>query len=117
MPTYHYICEKCGHEFDCFQSMNDKALRLCPREKCGRKTWGKGRVRREVGMGAGFIFKGAGFYATDYPSATYQKGAKEAAASSAAGDKAKPSAGGNDAAKPAKTDRPAPTKPAGEGAK
>jgi putative FmdB family regulatory protein len=117
MPTYHYICEKCGHEFDYFQSMNDKPLRLCRRENCGQKKWGKGRVRREVGMGAGFLFKGAGFYATDYPSATYQKGAKEAAASSAAGDKAKPSAGGNDAAKPAKTDRPAPTKPAGEGAK
>jgi hypothetical protein len=70
-----------------------------------------------VGAGAGFIFKGAGFYATDYPSATYQKGAKEAAAGSGTGDKAKPSGSGTESAKPAKTDSPAPAKPAGDGAK
>ncbi len=58
MPTYDYECDSCGHRFELFQSMTDEPARTCP--KCG------GGVRRLIGVGAGFIFKGAGFYSTDY---------------------------------------------------
>ncbi len=59
MPTYEYACPKCGHEFEQFQSMRDEPLKKCP--KC-KKTG----VKRLVGGGAGLIFKGTGFYITDY---------------------------------------------------
>lgn len=58
MPTYGYECTQCGHSFDFFQKMSDEPLNKCP--KCNNK------VRRLIGSGAGIIFKGAGFYATDY---------------------------------------------------
>ena len=58
MPTYEYKCLKCSHRFEKFQSMLDKPLARCP--KC------KGKVQRQFGAGAGIIFKGSGFYATDY---------------------------------------------------
>lgn len=58
MPTYEYECEKCGRHFDMFQSMTEDPVKSCP--KC------KGKVYRLLGAGAGFIFKGAGFYANDY---------------------------------------------------
>ena len=77
MPTYHYVCEKCGHEFEHFQSMSDPPLRACPKEKCGRKRWGKGRVKRVLSGGAGLIFKGSGFYVTDYRSEGYKQAAKK----------------------------------------
>ena len=59
MPTYDYRCDACGHEFDAFQSITDGALRKCP--KCGKQ-----KLRRLIGAGAGIIFKGSGFYETDY---------------------------------------------------
>lgn len=59
MPTYEYSCPKCGHTFEQFQSMNDEPLKKCP--KC-KKTG----VKRLIGGGAGLIFKGSGFYITDY---------------------------------------------------
>ena len=77
MPTYEYACAKCGHEFEKFQSMNDKALTTCPKDLCGRKRWGKGRVKRAMGAGAGLIFKGSGFYITDNRSENYKSGAKK----------------------------------------
>lgn len=58
MPTYEYECTKCGYTFERFQNINDKHLTKCP--KCSKK------VKRLIGMGAGIIFKGTGFYATDY---------------------------------------------------
>lgn len=58
MPTYEYECSRCGHRFEAFQKMSDKHLDKCP--KCGQ------RLRRIIGSGAGVIFKGKGFYATDY---------------------------------------------------
>ncbi len=58
MPTYEYKCDKCGNDFDEFQSMTDAPLTKCP--KCG------GPVHRLIGTGAGLIFKGSGFYLTDY---------------------------------------------------
>lgn len=59
MPTYEYACTKCNHELEAFQSMNDAPLKKCP--ACGRSA-----LRRKIGGGAGLIFKGTGFYITDY---------------------------------------------------
>ena len=53
MPTYDYICQKCGHTFEKFQSMKDDALTVCPEELCQQKKWGKGEVKRAIGAGAG----------------------------------------------------------------
>src|SRR5690242_5693954 len=61
MPTYEYACPKCGHQFEQFQSMRDEPLKKCP--KCGKTG-----LKRLVGGGAGLIFKGTGFYITDYKS-------------------------------------------------
>jgi putative FmdB family regulatory protein len=73
MPTYEYQCEKCRKGFELYQSMKDDALTTCPKEQCRMKTWGKGKVKREIGTGAGLIFKGSGFYITDYRSEGYKK--------------------------------------------
>jgi len=59
MPTYDYVCTKCGHEMEVFQPMKDAPLKLCP--ACKRRA-----LKRMVGGGAGLIFKGTGFYITDY---------------------------------------------------
>jgi putative FmdB family regulatory protein len=77
MPTYEYVCEKCEHKFDHFQSIKDEPVKVCPQEKCGMKKWGKGKVRRAIGAGAGLIFKGSGFYITDYRSENYKQAAKK----------------------------------------
>jgi putative FmdB family regulatory protein len=77
MPTYQYACSKCGHEFELFQSMKDSAIEICPVEKCGQRRWGRGKVQRQVGTGAGIIFKGSGFYITDYRSEAYKSAAKK----------------------------------------
>ena len=69
MPTYDYECQKCRHGFELFQKMSDKPGGVCP--KCGSK-----RVKRQIGTGAGMIFKGSGFYITDYRSEGYKKAAK-----------------------------------------
>jgi putative FmdB family regulatory protein len=82
MPTYEYVCEKCQHQFDLFQSIKDQPLTVCPKEKCGQKQWGKGKVKRLIGAGAGLIFKGSGFYITDYRSKNYKEAAKKDSASS-----------------------------------
>jgi len=77
MPTYEYICSKCGHTFETTQSIKAKPLEICPKELCAKKTWGKGKVKRAVGGGAGLIFKGSGFYITDYRSDKYKAAAKK----------------------------------------
>lgn len=69
MPTYEYRCDACGHEFEEFQSIMAGALRKCPR--CG-----KSKLKRLIGTGAGVIFKGSGFYETDYRSESYKSAAK-----------------------------------------
>jgi len=108
MPTYEYACPKCGHEFEQFQSMRDEPLKKCP--KC-KKTG----VKRLVGGGAGLIFKGSGFYITDYKNkgAGKKEGgeskpadAKPAAESKPAGDsksssESKPSSSSGGSTKPA----------------
>ena len=82
MPTYEYVCSKCDHHFEKFQSIKDDALKVCPKELCGLKKWGKGRVKRAISAGAGIIFKGSGFYETDYRSENYKAGAKKESSSS-----------------------------------
>jgi len=64
MPTYQYHCDDCGHEFEEFQSMTEDPILVCPR--C------LGKPRRLISGGAGLLFKGSGFYATDYRSARYK---------------------------------------------
>jgi len=70
MPNYDYECTACGHKFEAFQQMNDKVLTKCP--KCSKK------VKRLIGGGAGLIFKGSGFYATDYKKKSSSSGAPHA---------------------------------------
>lgn len=77
MPTYEYSCQKCGHAFECVQSMSAPAHTVCPKELCPQKKWGKGAVKRGVGGGTGLIFKGSGFYITDYRSEGYKSAAKK----------------------------------------
>ena len=79
MPTYEYACEKCGHEFEASQSMSAAPLKTCPRDVCPQKKWGRGLVKKKISLGAGLIFKGSGFYITDYRSDNYQQSAKKAA--------------------------------------
>jgi putative FmdB family regulatory protein len=81
MPTYEYACSKCGHHFEQFQSMRDEPLRKCP--KCHKLA-----LKRLIGGGAGLIFKGSGFYITDYKN----KGMASAAASESGTKAEKPAA-------------------------
>src|SRR6185312_9040676 len=83
MPTYEYVCLKCDHTFEKVQSMSENSLTTCPKELCGMKKWGKGKVKRAIGAGAGLIFKGSGFYITDYRSENYKAGAKKDSAPAA----------------------------------
>ena len=88
MPTYEYSCEKCAGTFEIVQSMRDAMLKECPKELCRQKKWGHGKVKRLIGRGAGLIFKGSGFYSTDYRSDSYREGAKkDAPAAPATADK------------------------------
>ena len=88
MPTYEYSCQKCGQNFEVFQSMRDEPFRECPKELCRLPKWGHGKVKRLLGTGAGLIFKGSGFYTTDYRSDSYKEAAKkESPATSAGGEK------------------------------
>jgi len=114
MPTYDYRCNACGHEFEHFQSMSSPVLRKCP--KCG-----KTKLERLIGAGGGLLFKGSGFYITDYRPSSYHDAAKKDASPST-GD-SKPESGKTDSGKPAsgstsekggaKPSTPAPSKGAG----
>ncbi|MBX7168521.1 MAG: zinc ribbon domain-containing protein [Pirellulales bacterium] len=68
MPTYDYECDACGHRFELFQSIKDEPQKKCPACK-------KNKLRRLFGTGAAIVFKGSGFYQTDYRSESYKKGA------------------------------------------
>jgi putative FmdB family regulatory protein len=83
MPTYDYECDACGHAFELFQSINDSVKKKCP--ECG-----KPKLRRLIGTGAAVVFKGSGFYQTDYRSESYKKAAeKEKPASESKSDSKK----------------------------
>ena len=111
MPTYDYSCEKCGKQFEAFQSMRDEVFRECPKELCQQKRWGKGKVKRLLGTGAGLIFKGSGFYITDYRSNNYKEGAKKDAPPAAAASGSEKSSGSKDGGGGSSTSTtPAPSK-------
>ncbi len=105
MPTYDYHCRKCDQNFEMFQSMRDAPVRECPKDLCRRPKWGHGKVKRLLGTGAGIIFKGSGFYSTDYRSKAYQEAAKEEAPT-AGGEKS--SSGKESKTPPPKTSTSAP---------
>src|SRR6476619_5798731 len=92
MPTYEYSCQKCGQTFEAFQSMRDEPFRECPKELCRLPKWGHGKVKRLLGTGAGLIFKGSGFYITDYRSNSYKEGASKEAPAAAGGKEKAPAA-------------------------
>ena len=119
MPTYQYHCTKCDQEFDAVQSMTENALTTCPKDLCRMNKWGKGKVKKMIGAGAGLIFKGSGFYITDYRSESYKEAAKkDASASAPAASDAKSSSGGESKAAPAKTEaKPAKTESKGKAPK
>jgi putative FmdB family regulatory protein len=99
MPTYEYICEKCGGEFETVRSISAPPLRNCPEDLCAQKKWGRGKVKKKISAGSGLLFKGTGFYITDYRSEKYKDAAKkDSAAPKAAETKTEP--------------KPAPAKPA-----
>jgi putative FmdB family regulatory protein len=105
MPTYEYVCQKCQHQFEIFQPITGQPLTVCPKEKCGQKQWGKGKVKRQIGAGAGLIFKGSGFYITDHRSKNYQESAKKDSAAPASSSPSKSESGSS------KTEsKPTPTK-------
>ena len=105
MPTYDYQCDACGHTFEEFQMMSEEPLKKCP--QCKKK-----KLRRLIGTGAAIIFKGSGFYQTDYRSESYKSAAKS--------DEAKPAAeapaSDSSAAKPADTNGTSDTKGSGPAA-
>ena len=91
MPTYEYKCTECGYRFEVFQPISDDPIKKC--EKCG------GAVKRLIAAGTGLIFKGSGFYQTDYRSESYKKAAereKPATGGSGEGEGSKPGKGASD---------------------
>jgi len=82
MPTYDYVCENCGCELEQFQSITAKPLRRCP--KCGKAS-----LKRLIGSGSGIIFKGSGFYQTDYRSESYKEAEKSEKSTADTGAKEK----------------------------
>ena len=86
MPTYDYVCDGCGHAFELFQSMSDGVKKTCP--ECGEK-----KLRRLIGAGGAIVFKGSGFYKTDYRSDSYKKGAEADKSASGSSGSSAPSGG------------------------
>ena len=113
MPTYEYVCEKCGQQFEKFQPISAKPLAICPEDLCKEKRWGKGRVKRAISAGGGLIFKGSGFYVTDYRSEKYKEAAKKESAPASSSSESKAGASGEKST-PAKSEgkpaKPSPPK-------
>lgn len=105
MPTYEYQCRACEHRFEQFQSMKDAALRKCP--SCGKLA-----LERLIGMGAAVLFKGSGFYQTDYRSESYTSAAKADKEKAGGSSGSSSSTGGTESAKPAASSDAKPAAPA-----
>ena len=104
MPTYDYLCEACDHKFELFQSITEPVKKKCPQCK-------KSKLRRLFGTGAAIMFKGSGFYITDYRSEGYKKRASEdKPASSSSSSDSKPSGDAKSESKPAKSESASPDK-------
>jgi putative FmdB family regulatory protein len=97
MPTYDYICDACGHEFEAFESIKADPQRVCP--SCREE-----KLRRKLGSGAAILFKGSGFYQTDYRSESYKKAAR---AESGGGETSSKSDGGSSASGKSESSKPA----------
>ena len=95
MPTYDYECDSCGHDFELFQKISDSVKKKCP--ECGKHS-----LRRLFGTGAAVVFKGSGFYQTDYRSESYKKGAE---AAKKATDKSSSDKKSSDASSKTKSDK------------
>lgn len=114
MPTYDYVCNACGHALEIFQSMSESPKKKCP-------ACGKSKLERRIGAGAGFLFKGSGFYLTDYRSKSYADGksaAESAHAPTPAGEKSETNAGETKSGEEKKSDGTksnGETKPAAKG--
>jgi len=108
MPTYDYICDACGHEFEAFESIKADPQTVCP-------TCHEAKLRRKIGAGAAILFKGSGFYQTDYRSQSYKDSAKadKAPDSSPAKPAESSSSSSSSSSSTAKTESP---KPSGSGA-
>jgi putative FmdB family regulatory protein len=104
MPTYEYKCSACGHAFEQFQSITAAPLKRCP-------SCGKAKVKRLLGTGAGIIFKGSGFYITDYRDASYKEKAKAESGATAGDAKSDGQAESKPAADTKSESRPAEVKP------
>jgi putative FmdB family regulatory protein len=116
MPTYEYVCEKCGHRFEKVQPISAATLSICPKELCSQKRWGKGKVTRAISTGGGLIFKGSGFYTTDYRSEKYKEAAKkDVAPTSTTGASGKTPSSGESKPAPAKADAKPAEAPAKKG--
>src|SRR5438067_11961208 len=105
MPTYEYKCDACGHRFEKFQSMSAAPIRRCP--KCH-----KNKVRRLIGTGAGLIFRGSGFYITDYRDASYKEKAKADSGETKSAEKTDAKTDAKSDSKPAADAAPKAEKPA-----
>jgi putative FmdB family regulatory protein len=107
MPTYDYVCESCGHQLELFQSMSESPRRKCP--ACGQQ-----KLRRRIGAGAGILFRGSGFYQTDYRSSSWKQGESGAKESTKEGSGEASTRSSDAPEKPAKADsaKPPGKKPA-----
>jgi putative FmdB family regulatory protein len=99
MPTYDYICDSCSHEFETFESIKADPQTVCP--ACQKST-----LRRKIGAGAAILFKGSGFYQTDYRSESYKKGAAADKPPESKPAESSSSPGGGEASKPSTTAGP-----------
>ncbi len=97
MPTYDYLCEHCDHRFELFQKVDEKLKRTC--SECGEK-----KLKRLIGAGGGILFKGSGFYETDYRSSDYKKRQKEESGTASKESPKKEKTDGDSSSKPKSKD-------------
>ena len=102
MPTYDYVCDSCGHEFEAFESIKADPLKDCPECKTSR-------LRRRIGPGAAILFKGSGFYQTDYRSDSYKKAAKAEKSSSEPSSSSKSEGSKSEPSKPSSSSTASPS--------
>ena len=106
MPTYDYVCDACGHQFEAFESIKADPQRTCPQCR-------EDRLRRKIGAGAAILFKGSGFYQTDYRSASYKEKAKAEKPAEPAASKPADSSAANTASAAKSESSSTPSKPTG----
>ncbi len=108
MPTYDYVCDACGHEFEAFESIKADPQTICP--ECA-----KAQLRRKIGPGAAILFKGSGFYQTDYRSESYKKQAKADQASESSSKPSESSSKPSESTSSSSSSKPDSSKPVASG--